>query len=384
MQSQQLKLHDASTWRPEHGDTPLSHAQLVLAFVDPALGEAETPLQNLKSDFPNADIIACSTGGEILGNEVVEGSAVATALAFDRTPTRLATANVDTSADSFKAGRSLGQQLASDDLAGVFVISEGLQVNGSELVRGLRDKIVPSAAITGGLAGDGADFGVTRVGANESLRSGRIAAVGFYGASVRMSHGNAGGWEEFGPQRRITRSRDNVLYELDGKPALDLYKKYLGDAASELPSSGLLFPLKICRTNNQETADDHDAVRTILGVNEEEQSLTFAGDIPEGENAQLMMGNFENLISGAGDAAANASPQWACDSNGSIGILVSCIGRKLLLGQRTAEELEAVSDQLNGMPTIGFYSYGELSPHAASGICELHNQTMTITLLGEA
>lgn len=384
MQSQQLKLHDAATWCPEHQSSPLARAQVVLAFMDPALGEAAEPIRALQADFPDADIIACSTGGEILGNEVMEGSAVATALAFDNTPTRLATAQVQTSADSFAAGQSLGVQLADDDLAGIFVISEGLQVNGSELVRGLREKIRSSAAITGGLAGDGADFGITRVGANESLRAGRIAAVGFYGDAVRMSHGNAGGWEEFGPQRRITRSKDNVLYELDGKPALDLYKKYLGDAASELPSSGLLFPLKICRTNSKETADDHDAVRTILGINEEDQSLTFAGDIPEGENAQLMMGNFDNLISGAGDAAANAAPQWTCDSKSSIGILVSCIGRKLLLGQRTAEELEAVSEKLNGMPTIGFYSYGELSPHATSGICELHNQTMTITLLGEA
>jgi len=383
MRSQQLRLESDATWQAHGNGSSLPDAQLVLAFIDPQLGDAAAAMASLETMHPKADVIACSSGGEIYGVDVLDGSAVATALAFDNTPTRLATAMIDTAADSFSAGQDLGRQLEDQDLAGVFVISEGLRVNGSELVRGLREHIGQAIPITGGLAGDGADFGVTRVGANEPLRSGRIAAVGLYGTAIRMAHGNAGGWEEFGPQRRITRSCDNVLYELDGQPALDLYKKYLGDAAKDLPSSGLLFPLKICR-GGDEACEDHDAVRTILAVNEDDKSLTFAGDIPEGESAQLMMGNFEQLISGAGDAAARAVPGWACDTTNSVGILVSCIGRKLLLGQRAAEEVEAVADCLQGMPTIGFYSYGELSPHSASGICELHNQTMTITLLGEA
>ena len=384
MKSQQLRLQDEKNWRFEGGAAALPEAQLVLAFMDPALGEAEEAMNALGVSYPQADIIGCSSGGEILGTDVIEGSAVATALSFDRTQTRLATAHVDTNADSFRAGQSLGQQLAADDLAGLFVISEGLQVNGCELVRGLREHISPSAIITGGLAGDGADFGTTRVGANSLLRPGLIAAVGFYGSHIRLAHGNAGGWEEFGPERRITRASHNVLYELDGKPALDLYKKYLGDDARDLPSSGLFFPLKICRSHREETAEDHDAVRTILGICEEEKSLTFAGDIPQGEKAQLMMGSLENLISGAGDAAASAIPGWECRSEESVALLISCIGRKLLLGQRTGEELEAVADRINDIPAVGFYSYGELSPHYASGICELHNQTMTITLLGEA
>ncbi len=383
MRSQQLRLESNATWQP-HGSAPaLSDAQLVLAFMDPQLGDATAAMGDLEALYPHADVIACSSGGEISGIDVMEGAAVATALAFDSTPTRLATAMIETASDSFNAGQKLGRQLEGEDLAGVFVISEGLRVNGSELVRGLRDHIGHAIPITGGLAGDGADFGVTRVGANEPLTPGRIAAIGLYGKAIRMAHGNAGGWEEFGPQRRITRSCDNVLYELDGQPALDLYKKYLGDAAHDLPASGLLFPLKICRGGDH-ACEEHDAVRTILATNEDDKSLTFAGDIPEGGSAQLMMGNFEQLISGAGDAAARAMPGWSCDAANSVGILISCIGRKLLLGQRAAEEVEAVADCLKGMPTIGFYSYGELSPHTASGICELHNQTMTITLLGEA
>jgi len=384
MKSQQLKLTEDGTWVAANAAAPDDTAQVVFAFIDPSLGEATDAIAGLTSTFPKADILACSTGGEIAGADVFDGAGAATALTFEKSSTRLATATVGISDDSYRAGESLGRSLADESLAGVFVLSEGLNVNGSQLVRGLREGIGKDVPITGGLAGDGADFDVTRVGANGPLEAGQIGAIGFYGSSVRIAHGNAGGWEEFGPQRRITRACGNVLYELDGKPALDLYKKYLGDAASDLPSSGLLFPLKICRDDAAAGPDDHDAVRTILSVSEDDSSLTFAGDIPEGEAAQLMMGNFEHLITGAGDAAAQAVPGWECDSKDSIGILVSCIGRKLLLGQRTAEEVEAVAEHLDGMPTIGFYSYGELSPHSATGICELHNQTMTITLLGEA
>lgn len=380
MKVQQLRLTGETAWTPANGDAPLDGAQAVLAFLSPLASTAPGAAQALRDMFPGADVIACSTGGEILDRDVLDGGGVAVALAFARSKTRLATAAVTASADSYEAGAALGRQLAADDLSGVFVLSEGLLVNGSELVRGLRDRIGSAPAVTGGLAGDGADFTVTRVGANEAPRPGRVAAIGLYGPAVRIAHGNAGGWEEFGPKRVITRAEGNKLYELDGKPALDLYKRYLGPEAENLPSSALLFPLKVGRGSGA----GHETVRTILAVDEDEQSLTFAGDIPQGETAQLMMGNFDRLISGAGEAAASAAPTWDCPPGESVGILVSCIGRKLLLGQRTSEELDAVGAQLGGVPLVGFYSYGELSPHAASGMCELHNQTMTITLLGEA
>ena len=272
--------------------------------------------------------------------------------------------------------------LAAPDLVGIFVLSDGLNVNGSELVAGITGAVGKQVAVTGGLAGDGADFHETLVGANCVPRKQTVAAVGFYGSAIRIGHGSAGGWDEFGPRRQITRSRGNVLFEFDGQPALDLYELYLGDEeARGLPGSGLLFPLRIFDPERP----DHDIVRTILAVDHEARSMTFAGDVPEGWTAQLMRGNFDRLAAGAAMAARQAADGIGQTPTGDqLAILVSCIGRRLLMGQHTADELEAASGEFGPhIPQLGFYSYGEISPHRVSGVCELHNQTMTVTTIAE-
>jgi hypothetical protein len=208
-------------------------------------------------------------------------------------------------------------------------------------------------------------------------RPGQVAAIGFYGEAVTVGHGSSGGWDVFGPERHITRARENVLYELDGQPALDLYKRYLGEDAEQLPGSALLFPLRIYPADKP----DHAVVRTVVGIDEAARTMTFAGDMPEGYRAQLMRGNFDRLIEGAASAAEQA---LAAVADEQVAILVSCIGRKLLLGQRISEEVEAVRNVFGaGTHLSGFYSYGEVSPHEITGSAELHNQTMTITTIGE-
>jgi hypothetical protein len=177
-----------------------------------------------------------------------------------------------------------------------------------------------------------------------------------------------------------------VLFELDGEPALDLYERYLGPEESKgLPSSALLFPIQVYDMQSPDSA----VVRTVLAIDREARSMTFAGDVPQGWTAQLMRGNLDRLAAGAADAARQAHAGLAAASGAPekterLSILVSCIGRRLLMGQRTIEEVEAAGAEL-GRETLrlGFYSYGEISPHAKSGHCELHNQTMTVTMLAE-
>ena len=236
--------------------------------------------------------------------------------------------------------------------------------------------------LSGGLAGDGPHFRATLVGAGDTLpREGLVAAIGFYGSALRISHGSAGGWDAFGPIRRVTRAAGNVLQELDAAPALDLYERYLGEEAAGLPGTALLYPLRVWDPANPR----HDVVRTVLGIDREARSMTFAGDVPEGWLAQLMRGGHDRLTSGAADAAQQAVAASAAAPGAQVAILVSCIGRRLLMGQGISDEIEAVTARLPpGTPRTGFYSYGEISPHAASGLCELHNQTMTVTLLSEA
>jgi hypothetical protein len=268
---------------------------------------------------------------------------------------------------------TLMADLGAPDLQHVFVLSDGLQVNGSDLAQGLNQAGIP---ITGGLAGDGARFGKTWVMADAPAKNGRLAAVGFYGA-VSVKSGCFAGWEEFGAERVVTKSVGNVVYEIDGEPALALYKKYLGELAKDLPASGLRFPLSI-----QVGRTDKALIRTLLAVDESEQSLTFAGDVPQGYLCKLMRTNLDNLIDNAGLAAEAAQPV----SKGTTGLclVVSCVGRRLVMGQLTEEELEIVQEKLGDATSItGFYSYGELAPFSDVMLCQLHNQTMTLTTLYE-
>ena len=337
--------------------------------------------RELREMFPDACLMGCSTDGQICGDEMMESGVNAIAVRFDATTIRTAIENAPNAGHSRTYGEAIGRTLASDDLAGVFVLSDGLAVNGSELVAGI-GMHVGNVPISGGLAGDGSQFIETMVGLNCPPESGKIAAIGFYGRSIKIGHGSAGGWDVFGPKRRITSAEGNVLFQLDGRAALDLYERYLGDDEIEaLPGSALLFPLQI----HDPQRPDHRLVRTVLAVDRDKRSMTFAGDMPEGWVAQLMRGNFDRLASGAAEAAQLARDDLGeLKGSGGMAILVSCIGRKLLMGQHIATEIEAAGAALGpNLARIGFYSYGEITPHATSGICELHNQTMTITTMVE-
>lgn len=357
----------------------LSDANLVIYFGGKGTLDSGERFAELKSFYPQAHILGCSTGGEIFADEVIDGSVVVAALKLNKTKLQVKAHAIHSAEESFAAGEAIARALNAADLSNVFVLSDGTNVNGSELVRGFYSVLDKKVLLTGGLAGDAADFGKTLVGLDAAPVQKQIVAVGFYGNAMQVGYGSVGGWEVFGPQRTITKSKGNVLFELDGQPALDLYKGYLGPEAEKLPGSALLFPLNI----RPESGSENTIIRTIVGVSDTDKSMTFAGDVPEGYIAELMHGDFDRLAEGAKKAAALAKSHNT-DSN-SLSILVSCIGRKLLMGQSISDETEAVSDALGGkVPTIGFYSYGEICHQQFTNECVLHNQTMTVTVLHES
>ncbi|HLL81957.1 MAG TPA: FIST N-terminal domain-containing protein, partial [Longimicrobium sp.] len=358
-----------------------SERTLVLAFGAPELLDHPAPIAELAQAFPHSQVIGCSTAGEIIGTEVRDRSLSVSVVRFARTHLASATVQVTDPNQSFSAGEALARKLNRQGLRAVFVLSEGLKVNGSELVRGFNSVLGTGVTVTGGLSGDGSRFQRTWVISGGKVQPGLVCAVGLYGEHLRIAHGSKGGWDVFGPERRVTRSEGNVLHELDGKPALALYKQYLGDKADGLPATGLLFPLALRLPGEK----DKVLVRTLLAVDAVKNSMTFAGDIPKGSTVQLMKANFDRLIGGASSAALMAK-ELLQDNKvqpQSLAIAISCVGRRLVLGDRTDEEIEAVRDVLpQGTRISGFYSYGELSPYA-SGSCDLHNQTMTLTFLSE-
>ena len=377
MQTEQRRWTAREGWSGASGVN--KSAQLVIIFGGTSVLKEGSRLRELRGVYPQAQFLGCSTAGEIFDTQVMDDSLVSTAIRFEQTTVKGVQTTLENARQSQDVGQRLAGQLPKDGLVHVFILSDGLNVNGSELVEGLRSRLPAGVTVTGGLSGDGARFAETLVVWGDEPRKNSIAAIGLYGKHLRVGYASLGGWDPFGPERLVTQSKGNVLFELDGQSALDLYKKYLGDHANDLPASGLLFPLSV-RLASGDTA----VVRTILSIDEKERSLTFAGDIPRGSYARLMKANIDRLIDGA-HGAARISYEAVGESSPDLALLISCVGRKLVLKQRVEEEVESVREVLGPRTVMtGFYSYGEISPFTPSGRCELHNQTMTITTLLES
>ena len=349
---------------------------LLLVFADPALRD-HPALAELSAAFPAAQKLGCSTAGEIHGDLVLDDSISVALLQLETGWVRAAAAEVADADASQGAGAQLAEALSHPSLRAVFVLSDGLGVNGTPLVRALSDGLPQGVQISGGLAGDGSRFVQTWTWDGRACRDRRVLAVGLYGDSVVVRTASQGGWDVFGPERRVTAAAGNVLYTLDDRPALELYKSYLGERAAELPASALLFLLAVRQP------DGGRLVRTVLSVDEGAQSMTFAGDIPEQSLVQLMRANLDRLVDGAGQAGVDALPVDEANRGDTLALAVSCVGRRLVLGERIDEEVEATLEQLpKRTHQAGFYSYGELGPQGLTR-CELHNQTMTLTVIHE-
>lgn len=372
-------------WTPEGGWQPAfaeqglsSRAQLVLAFGSVERSRQSECLERARASYPNAHVLGCTTAGQIHDTHVSDDAVTLTAVAFEHTRVALVRASIQGADGGRRAGEELARALDPQGLRHVFVLSEGLKVNASELVRGIDAALPEHVTVSGGCAGDGNRLETTHVWGDGAPQESAVVAIGFYGERLQIGVSAMGGWRPHGPNRTITRSTQNVLREFDGRPALKLYKEYLGKHADELPASGLMFPLELA-------ADEQgrSVMRAILSVNEAEQSITYAGNVPEGAQARFMFATIDDLIGGSHRAAKSSVERLG--QVPQLSILVSCNGRRYVLKQRTEEELEAVREGLGeAVPVTGFYSYGEIAPADSGGRSQLHNETMTITSLAES
>jgi hypothetical protein len=379
---EQLKWTQTAGWRtarpPTSAQATDAAANLLLVFGGREAMTEPRPVAALRARFPGAILVGCSTAGEILDTQVCDEELVATAVAFSSTRVAHAAEADATPENSAEIGARLAGRLAAADLRHLLVLADGISVNGSELVRGLEKSLPAGVTISGGLAGDGARFERTAVRCEGELFPAGVVVVGFYGERLRVGCGSLGGWDPFGPERRITRSCGNVLFELDSRPALELYRLYLGEHAAGLPATGLRFPLSL-----RSGEAGRGLVRTMVGFDDSAGSLTFVGDIPQGQIARLMRANLDRLIDGAAGAATTALSGLQ-GAPAEVALLISCVGRRMILDQRVEEEVEAVREVLGPAPALtGFYSYGEIAPLGPEARSDLHNQTMTVTAFAE-
>lgn len=374
MKVQQISLTE-NNWFKEIKSIHIE-VSFFLMFVSPEFSLKTEVLSFLNENYPNATIVGCSTAGEISDIAVKDNTISLTAIHLSKTKLKKVAVEIKNMNYSEDTGKEIGKKLYNKDLKHVIVFSDGLNVNGADLVSGLKLKL-PNVSITGGLAADGSDFKSTFLINDAKIVDKTVIGLGFYGNDLKVGYSAKGGWDSFGIERLVTKSNKNILYELDGFPALDIYKSFLGEESHNLPSSGLLFPLSMQNRENSKPV-----VRTILAVNEREQSLTFAGNIAKGARVRLMKANINRLINEAKDSAISANNHF--EETSELAILISCFGRRMVLKQMVEEEVELVRHVIGKKPSItGFYSYGEISPYEKSSPCELHNQTMTITILKE-
>ncbi|MGB7815617.1 MAG: FIST N-terminal domain-containing protein [Methylotenera sp.] len=364
------------------GASPLISANLVLVFGS-VKRFSEDKLQGfLKLRYPTAQLVGCTTSGEISPAGVFDDSIQITAIQWEKTIQRVAQTKMSGMQSSFEAAADLAKQLKADALRTVLVISDGLNVNGSELLKGFQS-VLGDVPIVGGLAGDGGAFVKTLQLFNDTISDNQVIAVGLYGDALITSSGALGGWKPYGPPRKVTKSEKNVVFELDGKPALPLYRMYIGEAFSRgLPGTGLKFPLAVI----EEGKRDVEKIRTLLAVDSKNNSLTFAGNVEEGETVRLCQTNHDRLVEGAGNAANLVMDGLNNNKTNQTGlaVCVSCVGRKGVMAEQVVDEVKLVQKILGSQTSItGFYSYGELAPRPNTTDSVLHNQTMTIGYLSE-
>jgi hypothetical protein len=358
-------------------EQPLRNATIVFIFGEREAFKEAKRYEEIRELYPHSDIIGCTSSGNILGDSLSSASLVATAVYFEKGFVEVSVKDFNSEENLFNVSKSVVDALDKEGLKHVFLLSDGLNMNGSFLAQGANKAVDSKIPITGGLAGDGTKFEETWVIANDVAVQNRVVGVGFYGDSLSITSGCNAGWEEFGIYRRITKSIDNVVYEIDGQPALDLYKKYLGEYAENLEENGLHFPFSVKKEH-----EDWAVIRSVLAVNEEEKTLVFAGDMEEGALARLMKADIDGLIDGSEMAARNIIQ---VNNKNALGLVVSCVGRRVVLNQLSDEELESIGEILGtNVQLTGFYSYGELAPHSDKILsCRLHNQTMTLTVIYE-
>jgi len=359
--------------------SPLPTANLVLVFGSvKRFGEAKLQ-STLKERYPTAQIIGCSTSGEITASGVFDDSLQITAVLWEKTVQRVTHTKMSGMQNSFETAAGLAKQLKADSLKAVLVYSDGLNVNGSELLEGFKS-VLGEIPIMGGMAGDGFNFSKTVQIFNESIGDGLVIAVGLYGNHLIAATGVGRGWKPYGPPRKVTKSEKNIVLELDGKPALPLYNLYIGaHSAKDLPGSGLKFPFAII----EEGKRDIEKIRTLLAIDPKTNSLTFAGNVDEGETVRFCQSTHDRLVEGAGDAAHLVKDNTNMNQNG-LAVCVSCVGRKGVMAELVADEVKLVQQILGNQTAItGFYSYGEFAPRPDTSDSVLHNQTMTIGYLSE-
>ena len=315
--------------------------------------------------IPHAKILGSTTDGEIIDKDVTENATVLSFSTFERTTIKTYYSPYDGSSEHL-AGSLYKQFDNPQEIKLMITFVDGLNTNGEKFIKTF-EEYDENLLIAGGLAGDNAIFSETLVfNENGCYDNGAVAAI-FFGDELIVNTTNSFGWKRIGKKLKVTKSKENIVYSIDGISAVDIYKKYLGQEISDdLPATGIEFPLIIHR-NNIEIA------RAVIGIQKDIGALVFAGNISEGDVVQFGYGDIDTIKS-----LINTTKRTLLSKPVESVFIYSCMARKRLMGKTVLAEIVPLSKIA---PTSGFFTYGEL--FTKENKHELLNQTMTILTLSE-
>lgn len=328
-------------------------------------------------ELPQIPMIGASSTGQMSGRGHTEEGITAAFFHFDKAVVKTTRVKFDHWEDGEKVGNKIIENLQSDDLKGILVLSEGLKLNCSKMVEAIAAKKGDGVALAGGLAGDVFTYSdIFVVDNKDGIRDDSVVAVGFYGDSFHMDVFAHSGVTPMGIEREVTKAKDYALYELDGKPALDVYKQYFRtDDLAKMEKEIVKFPFSI--TNNY---IEEGVIRTPLTFTEDGQGIQFTGAIPEGSRVRMMQSASSKFLDGVYDLSEKVK-QAEKNSDSSI-IAISCACRKLVLGAIVDQEAEILCDELDKKSIVGFYSFGEIGSNEHNE-SYLYNQTLTLISIYE-
>lgn len=359
------------------------HPDLVLLFASVRF-EQDALLRGILSVTWDAPLVGCSTAGEILPEGPSRRSLVVMTI---RSTTLKITTGVGhrISANPRQAGQEAANQMTAAKLPsphGLLMFSDGLTGNVAEVVRGMQDVLGLSFPIVGGSSADDFRFTRTYQYYRGQLFNDSVPTVLLAGP-IALGVGARHGWKPLGKPRQVTRAAANVVQELDGQSAVNLYETYFGKAAASLKSEvladmSIVYPLGMPIPGEEEYL-----LRNVLRV-DPNGALVYAGEIPEGTEVRLMMGSKAKALEAARRAAELAMLAIAPRSP-SFALVFSSCSRSRLFGNRAGEEISEIRNVLGKtVPLIGFYDYGEQAPLTAAGFkgrSYFHNESLVVCVV---
>ena len=349
-----------------------SNQTLIQVFCANAQYQAVKDIQQFfQNKFPKSTIIGSTTDGVIHGSAVcTKSNSLVSFTNFNKTTLKSTLVeHQDRYNTSYETGKNIANTLAGEDTKVLISFTDGINTNGEEYLAGI-SSVDKTLVVSGGLAADNGELKKTYIFNNDKITSNGAVAVALNSKDLNVSTNYTFEWMPIGKKLTITKAIKNRIYEIDNLPVVELYEKYMGkELAGELPRTGIEFPLIFEKGGV--------SVGRAPLLKHDDGSLTFAGNIQEGELVRFGVGNIEMILRNGDYHLKQMFDKIKYETEAIF--VYSCMARRRFLNEYVEEELEV----LKALGDVtGFFTYGEF--YHSEQTNQLLNQTMTVLALSES